>query len=373
MVCLLWLVPLAQAHANARSDITLRVGAVLSLTGANASTGRAQDAALRAWQASAQNEGVSIEILTADDGSNPERAAAQAAQFADEGIHALLCCSETAALERAAPLIREAEILTLALTSHPLVTDATQNHCLFSVVPDSTTQLRKVARSEDALAFMGLEGDAGDAAVRVLMQGGVRLVAEERYTPEVDALTPEALWVATRQPSAVLVWGGMRDTQLAVDALAQRGFEGRIYIDSQRYENASVLERADLRGTVTVTDAVSVRSTLPPTQPTYGETRRFLSALSATYGANRPTAEGGYAWDAMTLLQRAFEETLAYNRLEQSGTATIRQALRDSLVGLGPVTGAVGVYDYLETNHVGVAPDSLVVATLERGRLRAVR
>ena len=369
--CLVWLAPLA--HAQPTEPVTLRVGAVLSLTGANAPVGRAQEAALRAWEASAQSEGLTAEILTLDDGSRPERAAALSAQLASEGIHALLCCSNAASLERALPTAREAGTLALALAPSDLVKDTSQNYWLFSIVPEHSAQLETVALSENALAFMGLASSEGDIAVSSLSGAGARLVAQERYAPDVDVLTPEALWIATRQPGAVLVWGRMRDTQLAVDALSQRGFAGRTYIKPQLYEDASVLGRADLRGTFTVTNAVSVGDTLPLTHPTYAETRRFVSALGATYGANRPTAEGGYAWDAMTLLRRAFEQTLAYSRLEPENTTAIRQALRDSLVGLGPVTGAVGVYDYRETDHVGVAPDSLVIAVIERGRLRAAR
>ena len=218
---------------------------------------------------------------------------------------------------------------------------------------------------------MGLEGEVGDAARGAITRSDMRLVAEERYPPDVRVLTPEALWIATRLPSAVLVWGNKHDTHVALSALSERGFEGRIYVRPQVYEAAGALERADLRGAVTVTDAISVGSTLPRTHPTYGETRRFTSALGATYGANRPLIEGGYAWDALSLLQRAFEQMLTYTPDVQADLSRTRQALRDSLVGLGPVTGAAAVYDYLETDHAGVQPSSLVVATIVRGQLRA--
>ena len=371
LFCLLfWVVPLAWAQ----SDITLRVGAVLSLTGVDAEVGRAQEAALRAWQRSAQKRGLSLEILSADDGSNPERSVERAAQFVEDGVHALLCCAQAAAQGRVLPLLENEGVLTLSFS--PLTSSAVQDYWLFSVAPDVTTQLETIVLGagsrSDTLALMGLEGEVGDAAANLIGRSSVRLVAEERYPPEVEVLTPEALWVATRQPGAVLVWGGLEDTQVAVEALSQRGFAGRIYISPGVYAEASTLERADLRGAVTVTDPVSVVSTLPRTHPTYAETRRFISALSATYGAI-PTMEGAYAWDALSLLQRAFEEVLAYNRLEPENIAATRQALRDSLVGLGPFTGAAAVYDYLEADHIGVQPDSLVTATIAQGRLIAVR
>ena len=371
LVCLLWLIPLAQAQ----STITLRVGAVLPLTGVDAEVGRAQAAALRAWQRSAQKRGLSIEILTADDRSSPGRAAAQAAQLVEDGVHALLCCAQAASRGRVSPLLQNAGVLTLSLS--PLTSSAAQDYWLFGVAPGARAQLETIVLGagsrSDTLALMGLEGELGDAAADLIGQSSVRLVAEERYPPEVAVLTPEALWVATRQPGAVLVWGGLADTQVAVEALSQRGFAGRIYISPEVYAQASTLERADLRGAATVTDPVSVVSTLPRTHPTYGETRRFISALSATYGANRPSVEGAYVWDSLSLLQRAFEEVLAYKRLEPENTAATRQALRDSLVGLGPFTGAAAVYDFLEADHSGVQPDSLITATIARGRLIAVR
>ncbi len=372
----LWLIPLAQAQSTQPiSHVTLRVGAVLSLTGVDADVGRAQEAALRAWQKGAQTRGLSVEIFTADDRSNPERAAVQAAQLLEDGVHALLCCAQEVAQGRVSPLIQDAEVLTLSLS--PLTADSAQNYWLFSVAPGVTAQLETIVlragSRSNTLALMGLEGEIGDAAADLIRRSGMRLVAEERYPPEVEVLTPEALWVATRQPGAVLVWGGLADTQVAAVALSQRGFTGRIYISPEVYAQASALERADLRGAATVTNAVSVSGTLPRTHPTYGETRRFISALSATYGTSRPSVEGAYAWDALSLLRRAFEEVLAYNRLEPENTAATRQALRDSLVGLGPLTGAAAVYDFLEADHGGVQPDSLVTATIARGRLIAVR
>ena len=354
--------------AHSQSVPTLRVGAVLSLTGQNAAIGNAQSAALRAWQRGVQTRGLSVEILTVDDRSNPEEAARQAEGLVEDGVHALLCCATNDALERSLPVIGEG-VLTLLLGPSPLPSDPAQNYWLFGVLPDSAAQLSRIALQEErSLALMGLEGEVGDMALGVLAQAGIRPVAEERYEQGVQTLTPEALWIATRQPGAVLVWGQMADTKLAVDALSQRGFDGRVYINPQVYSEAGVLGRADLRGTLTVTDALSV-GRLPNTQPTYGETRRFISALNATSGLTRPSAAGAHAWDALTLLRRAFEQTLAYQALEADNTPATRQALRDALIGLGPTVGAAAIYDYSERDHSGVQPSSLLVARVARGQL----
>ena len=357
--------------AYSQSVPTLRVGAVLSLTGQNAAIGNAQSAALRAWQRGVQTRGLSVEILTVDDRSNPEEARRQAEGLLEDEVHALLCCATKDALERSLPIIQESGVPTLLLGPSPLPSDPAQNYWLFGVLPDNAAQLRRVALQEErSLALMGLEGEVGDMALGVLAQAGIRPLAEERYAQDVQTLTPEALWIATRQPDAVLVWGQMADTKLAVDALSRRGFDGRVYINPQVYSEAGVLERADLRGTLTITDALSI-GRLPSTQPTYEETRRFISALNATSGLTRPSAAGAHAWDALTLLKRAFEQTLAYQALEADNTPATRQALRDALIGLGPTVGAAAVYDYSERDHSGVQPSSLLVARVARGQLVA--
>ena len=373
LVCL---VSLTQAR-SAQSPVTLRVGAVLSLTGEHASVGRAQEAALRAWEASVQTRGFSVEVLIADDGSDPERAAARSEAFLAEGVHALLCCAAESALARTRPSIKRAGVPTLTLTPEALkVGGVADDYWFFSVPPGRAAQLSSLllyerSQGSSTLALLGLEGEIGDAALHAITNSGMRLVAEARYPPDVRVLTPEALWIAAQQPDAVLVWGHREDTHIALSALSERGFEGRVYVRPQIYETAGTLERADLRGAATLTDAISVGSTLARTHPTYEETRRFTSALSATYGANRPTVEGAYAWDALSLLQRAFEQMLTYTPDVQTDLSRTRQALRDSLVGLEPVTGAAAVYDYLETDHSGVQPGSLVVAAIARGRLVA--
>jgi ABC-type branched-subunit amino acid transport system substrate-binding protein len=210
------------------------------------------------------------------------------------------------------------------------------------------------------------------ALSRLLEPGSLRLVANERYPHDVTVLTPEALWVATRQPGGVLVWGTARDTVVAVDALIRRGYTGPIYVNPAVVTPFGGTFHAALQGVLSTVDAVTVAASLPPAHVTAAETRRYLQLYEGLYGRGSASPAGGAAWDAALVLKAALEEAMAYG-ISPAALQPFRFALRDALVGMGPVVGATAVFDYREDDHVGIVPRSLVIAELVHGAWRGMR
>jgi branched-chain amino acid transport system substrate-binding protein len=344
----------------ASAQTTLRVGAVLSQSGPAATEGRAQGQALRALTAQLQSQGgifgLPVEIQIVDDGSNPRDTVAQLQRLIAAGeVSALICCTTEAEVKAAAPVVEAAGVPTLALSALPDSAGEGSPHWLFSVRASEQDVLRAIvlhvaAQGGKTVALMTLNNNYGDAASAdlhsLLVPGGLRLVAEKRYAPNVRVLTPEALWVATRQPDAVIVWGLVKDTEVAVSALRQRGYEGPVYINPQLLsaQVGSVLD-----GTLTV--GGSSPSAL---------LSRYRALMAPYYLFGFPPPAGAYAFDALWLLRGALKQTLGYG-IDLSKAATMRQVLRDSLVGMGPVTGVTAVFDYTEANHTGVEPKSLAI------------
>ena len=364
---ILWTL-LSTGHAQ-----TLRVGVVLSQTGQARLAGSAQANALRALEA--RSAGADIELFIRDDGSSPVAAAAAVQTLVEtEEVHALICCTTPAATEGVSRYVEDAGVLTLSLSELP----AEANPWLFTLEPDAQRLLQSVilkqaASAKTRFALMTLNNDFGDeveAALERLIspEAGVQLVAQQRYRPNVSVLTPEALWVATRLPETVLVWGFSPDVSLAYAALRARGYEGDSVLSPLVLEPSARTDLARLVGALLPLSPVRVASTLPLSHPTAEATGAYFRLMASSYGPGRVPPEGAAAYDALLLLREAFAQAFSYGvALEE--TSVFRSALRDAFVSMSPVTGASAVYDYGETDPIGVVPTSLVLGRVVAGGL----
>jgi branched-chain amino acid transport system substrate-binding protein len=367
------------ATAQSRASQSIRIGVVLSSTGAAANIGTAQANALNALQLLLRSQrnlrGIHLEIILRDDASQPNRATSEVQDLLDDGAHAIVCCSTEGAARAVSPIIERARIPTISLAHTESLND-NEGFWLFGVAPDGRKLIQSMLldlydQGGRSLAFMALDNSYGEEAKQALNlllgPGSLYLVAEERYRPDVSVLTPEALWVASRQPGAVLVWGLASDTATAVDALRRRGYEDTIYINPALTGPGSFLTPSTFEGVLVSTSPALFANRLPSTAPTYAETRRFQQ-YTARYAPGAYAVYGAYAWDAVLLLTGALEQILSYG-LDLTDTQRTRYALRDSLVGMGPVTGAAAQYDHQENDRIGVNPRSLVIARMTRGTL----
>jgi branched-chain amino acid transport system substrate-binding protein len=359
----------------------------LSLSGPAAPLGLAQERSLRLFESQLRTArgiyGVPVEFVILDDGSSPLTATRQVRALLEaHAPHTLICCTTDAASLAIVDLVEQAGVLTLALSSAEAITwPPAERFWLFSTKPNNTARIRTMVldladQGAQSLALMALDNSFGEVAVtaltRLLAPGGLRLVATERYPPDVTVLTPEALWVATRQPGGVLVWGTARDTGVAVDALVRRGYAGPIYVSPSVVNPFTGIHTADLEGVLSALDAITVAASLPPGHVTAAETRRYLQLFEGRYGRSSAVAAGGAAWDAALVLQAALREAFAYG-VSLAHLQPFRFALRDAIIGMGPVVGATAVFDYREGDHLGIVPRSLVIAQLAQGTWRGVR
>lgn len=214
-------------------------------------------------------------------------------------------------------------------------------------------------------------GDVVTAALARLFDPGANtgLVVEERYSPAATVLTPEALWVATRVPDTVFVWGLAQDSALAYESLRTRGYEKDVVLNPALLEPGTRTNPATFNGGLFPVSPAEL-AVLPPTQPSYEALQTYRRDLAAAYPAGRVPSAGAFAYDALSLLEAAFEAAYTYGVPLDNVTA-LRGVLRDALVGMGAVTGATAVFDYDENDHVGAVPSSLVLARLSPNGLVA--
>jgi branched-chain amino acid transport system substrate-binding protein len=358
---------------------TYKIGVILSRTGQASQVGGMQARALDVLEAQLRQSvfGRNIQIVIRDDASLPANTLREAQYLVEtENVLALVCCTLETQSKAISDYVQTQSLLTIALSG--ISNDnSPKNDWLFTAKPDTQRYLQSIIlqlsrRGQQSIGVMTLDNAYGDAVQNALdlliTPGGMQLAAIERYRPDVTVLTPEALRVATRQPSSVLVWGLPQDTNVAYNALRKRGFEKDIILNPALLDGITI--PTFYNGAVFPVPAVMV-STLPDTQPNYLESFRFVTAMATNHGPNRVNYQGAYAYDAVMLVESALEQALTFG-IPADDTVNLRFALRDALIGMPDYKGAAAVYDYSDSDNVGVDPYSLVLAKVVNGVLTPI-
>lgn len=356
-----------------------RLTVIVSDLGAAAPRGRLERQVTEAWAArSAGLGGVfgrALDVRIVSDAGMPARALRAARAAIEEGAHALVCCSTAAATTEVAPVAAEAGVPLLSPTAGG-VDDAAGWQ--FVLAADEATHLRAIvrdayARDLDRLGLMTLEGPFGDTAVARLRSflgvPELQLVTESRYPASATVLTPEALWVATREPSAIVVWGLRADTAVAVRDLRARGWDGPVYLRAALLDPLAGGLPGGLSGDVRVpVSPASLPGALDADSPAASW---LLDARGLGEGRleSRPyLADGAIAHDALELARRGFEQAASYG-VDPSNLRGFRLALRDALVALPETTLAAGTYDLTMDSTQAALAQGLRMARLVAGRL----
>lgn len=364
--------------ASAAAAQSIRIGVIVDRSGPAADA--SLDAAISAFGTRMATSGgvfgTPLEVLVADGRSDPSRIRAELERLVvDEGVHAIVCCTTAAAARVAREVASQHDVLILALAP----TDGA-GEWAFGLAPDQRTELRAIVshaygEGKRALALMTLDNAFGDAPQQILEEelpvAGMELVETQRYAPDVAVLTPEALWVATRLPGAIVVWGLPRDTRVAVDALRRRGYEGPLYVRSELVDSDAWdwIGRRDVRVAVA---PILVEDAAPSAAPGLAEPFDAVASLAdmlfALFGVRDVSADAARAWDGLALLRDAAEQAALYG-VPPEDVAGYRLALRDAAIALPPFPGAGGSYDLDERTDQAALPGGLVVGEMRNGRL----
>ena len=360
---------LCSAAWSVTSAQTFKIGAVLPLSGDSVKVGQAAAAALKASAETLRGTGIDLEVTVLDSKSNTAYAAAQAKTLIAADIHVLLCCKTAEVAARVAPMVAAAGVPTLSLAPVTTFTQ-TGGATIFWLSATDTQVLTRLALAppQTPLALLAPLGKPGDLAQDILKRVSVGAI---RYPATRTLLTPEALRAATLEPGSVVIWdSGAARTVRAAAALTARGYTGTRVVRAEVWRGLDALERAELTGAVSVVSPAVLGYRLPDAHPAKERVASFRRALRGVLFETdvETLTTAAAAWDAAQLLGDAAEQLFTYAEPTGLSTAAVRGALRDALIGLGPIVGAGGSYDFSGDRVSGLLPGSLVLAVWRGGR-----
>ncbi len=372
---------LATPHALGANELIVGV-----ITSRATAAGAAQTLVATGWAAQLRAAGgvfgVPVRLLLADDGGSVDGAVAQAQAQVDAGALAIVCCTTPASTKSVAELV-EAAGVTLLAPSAWLNTSGSA-YWAFTLTPTDTDAMAAIVadayrRGRTSIAIMAPDLPITEAAASDLEAltrlVGIAVVSDTRYPQSQSEVTPEALLVASKRPGAVVVWGAATDIARAADALERRGYEGDVYARAATLypggQPPTWRSVADLLFPVPPAAVVrpgSATATVLPGEreggalgTCAGAAARDAARIEASTGSTTQALAAAPVLGGLDLLEAAFEQLLAL-QIPQTGVAVMRQALRDTLVGLPVHCSGAGALDLQDGKIGAVLPRSLAIA-----------
>jgi branched-chain amino acid transport system substrate-binding protein len=193
----------------------------------------------------------------------------------------------------------------------------------------------------------------------------ITVVANERFSRSDTSVTGQALKIMAAKADAVLIGGSGTPAALPQKTLKERGYTGKMY-QTHGVANADFLRVGgkDVEGTFLPAGPVLVAAQLPADNPVKKSALAYVSAYEAANGKGTVSTFGAHAWDAGLLMSSAVPVAL---KKAQPGTPEFRAALRDALEQTKDVSGAHGVFNMTEKDHLGLDQRARVMVKIENG------
>ncbi len=350
----------------------IKVGAVLSLTGAQSGLGGPEKNAIEMEVALINDEGGingrPLEVIIEDDASDPDQAVARTTKLIEQdGVVAIIGSTGTGQSMAMRDVIRSAGVPQVSLGSgailtrdlDPLVFQTPWTANL--IVPLALEYLKS-----EGLTNVGLItedtgfGKDGKALIAEAAAGyGLTIVSEQVFKPADTDMTGQLTVIENAGADVVLMWSSvaassivpknMAQLNLGIPLVCSHGVAKQEFIDGAGEAGEDVIAFA---GKVLAPETYGVGT------ESYDAATGFVKRYTAAYGV-APDHFAGHAYDGLYLVVEA---------LKRLGKDVTPAGLRDQIEATSGFPGIGGVFTFSATDHNGMTSDDIVMYRIEAGR-----
>jgi branched-chain amino acid transport system substrate-binding protein len=364
---------LIAASGAALADIN--VGVTVSATGPAASLGIPEKNTISLMPTTIAGQKVNYIVL--DDASDTTKAVANTRRLITEDkVDVILGSTTTPNSLAMIDAVSEAQVPMISMAASARIVepqDAKKRWVFKTPQNDIMMSLAIAAHMADAgvkkVAFIGFadaygEGWYGEFSKAAALKG-IQIVANERYARNDTSVTAQVLKLVGAQPDAVLIAGSGTPAALPANALAERGYTGKMY-QTHGVANNDFLRVGGkaVEGTFLPAGPVLVADQLPASHPLKKSAQNYVQKYEAAYGKGSVSTFGAHAWDAGLLMTAAVPVAL---KKAQPGTPAFRAALRDALEQVKELPGAHGIFNMSAGDHLGMDQRARVMVKIEGG------
>ncbi|HSB20166.1 MAG TPA: ABC transporter substrate-binding protein [Anaeromyxobacteraceae bacterium] len=361
---------LAGWSAPARAADTIKVGAILAVTGPASFLGapEAKTLEMLVQEANAKGGwgGKKIQLIVKDSQASPEKAISFAKQLIEEDkVLAIIGPStsgETMAIKNVA---EEAKTLLLSCAAAEVIVNPVAKHVFKTPQKDSDAvirifeQMKKMGATRIGVLSSNTGfGKAGKEQIEKLAPAhGIQIAASEVYDKAATDLTAEVTKMKAAGVQAIVNWSIEPAQALVIKNARQIGLTIPIF-QSHGFGNIQYVTAAGAaaEGVIFPAGRLLVADELPDSNPQKKVLVGYRNAYEARYKEPVSTF-GGHAWDAFEILAEA---------VRRAGTAP--EKVRSAVEGLHGFVGTGGVFHFSATDHNGLDASAFEMLTVKGGR-----
>ncbi len=372
---LLLVVLVALAGPAAAAGQTVKVGALLSVTGPASFLGapeaRTLEMLVEQANAAAGANGTRFELIVKDTGGSPEKAVSLAKQLIEEHqVFAIIGPSTSGETLQVKQLAEESGTLLLSCAAAEVIVQPVAKWVFKSPQSDSHAVIRIFERIKKlGITRIGVLssntgfGKAGKAQLEKLAPGsGLTIVSNEVYDKAATDLTAEVTKLKAAGAEALINWSIEPAQSIVLKNARQIGLTIPIF-QSHGFGNLAYVKAAGAaaEGVIFPAGRLLVAESLPDGHPQKKVLIDYKRAYEARYKEDVSTF-GGHGYDSFLLLQAG---------LKAGGTD--KQKVRDAIEGVKGLAGTAGVYNLSPTDHCGLTPDAFEMLVVKDGKFQVLK
>lgn len=372
-VCLAVLL-LCSPAAFAGND-TLKIGGLFAVTGPASYLGdpekKSLEMAVDEINAKGGIDGYKLEAVIYDTEADPTKAVTFAQRLINkDGVVAIVGPSTTPTSMAVLPICIKAGV--------PLISCAAGNGIVLPIKPfvfkTAQSDIQAVGRIYQYMQKNGIKkvailcdsngfGQSGREQLKALADKyGFTVVADETYSGKDPDMTTQLTKMRTASPDAMVVWGvGPAPAVIAKNA-AQLKIDVPVYM-SHGIASPKFIELAGdaSQGIIFPTGKILVVDQLDDSDKQKAVLKDYSEKYTKKYNAN-VSGFGGYAWDAMSILEEALP-----------GTKGDKKKLRDNIEQVDELTAVSGTFNFSPEDHNGLSEDAFVMVQIDGGKWKVLK
>ncbi|MEV0717511.1 ABC transporter substrate-binding protein [Asanoa sp. NPDC050611] len=349
---------------------TIRIGAILGISGRFAFVGEPQKQALELAQerinAAGGISGRKVEFVIYDDEVDETKSVPLANRLISEDkVVAIIGPSITVPALAIQPIVERAKMPNLTLTSKAIWEGKPESY-VFHTTPREEVEVKSVldfVKDQLKVTKVGVVYDrqpygTGNLAYikRFASEYGLQIVAEEGIENNDTNADAQVQRVRAAGAEAVVVWVGDPAASSVAKAVHQSGWTVPM-IASSAIAGPRFAELAGPAAEGAYSDSTYNTAEPPPVQ------KDFLDAFKAKYNS-APTQFAAFAYDSAYALKGA---------IEAAGGKTDGESIRKGLIDMPALDGVVATYDFAADNHNGIPNGPLFyIVQIKNGAFQVV-
>jgi len=351
---------------------TIKIGAILSVTGPAAFLGAPEAKTLEMLVAETNKKGGilgrKVELIVKDSGASPEKAFSFAKQLIEEQkVFAIIGPSTSGESLKIKSLAEESKTILMSCAAAEEIVVPVAKWVFKTPQKDRDVVIRifqqmnkmKVSKIGVLSSNTGF-GKGGKGIIENLApQHGITIVANEVYDKAASDLTAEVTKVKAANAEAIVNWSIEPAQAIAIKNARQIGFKGPIFL-SHGFGNIKYVDIAGeaAEGVLFPAGRLLVADQLPKNNPQRELLLKYKKDYAAYCSGEECSTFGGHAFDAFIILQKG---------IEKAGS-TDKEKVRDAIENLKGVVGTAGIFNFSVPDHNGLGLDALEMLTVKSGK-----